>query len=83
MSAEDFIKQMDGVLKYEPPNADFDRFEGKLKLTTFPASKNVNIDNVAVRGFKLSNTSSVYGIVVNVGKDCKCLFKRAMFKTQI
>lgn len=74
ISPEEFAKMMDGVLKIEPPNNDFDSFEGKFKLTTFPASKQVTIDNVALRGFRLSNTSKVTGIVVNVGNDNKCLY---------
>lgn len=59
-------------MKYEPPNSRFYEFEGVLKLTTFPASKHINIENVALRGYKLKN-ASVYGLVLNVGNENKCL----------
>lgn len=70
----DYIKQIDGMLKYEPPNNRFYEFEGVLKLTTFPASKHLSIQNVSLRGYKLK-TSSIYGLVLNVGNENKCLFR--------
>jgi hypothetical protein len=48
ISPTEFQKMMDGVLKIEPPNSEFNTFEGKFKLTTFPASKDINIDNIAL-----------------------------------
>ena len=69
----DYVKQIDGTLKYEPPNSRFYEFEGVLKLTTFPASKHITIDNIALRGYKLKN-SSMYGLVLNIGNENKCLF---------
>lgn len=69
----DYVKQIDGTLRYEPPNSRFYEFEGVLKLTTFPASKHITIENVALRGYKLKNLS-VYGLVLNVGNENKCLF---------
>ena len=69
----DYVKQIDGTLKYEPPNSRFYEFEGVLKLTTFPASKHINIENVGLRGYILK-TSYIYGLVLNAGNDSKCLF---------
>lgn len=74
IDAYDYVKQIDGTLKYEPPNNRFFEFEGVLKLTNFPASKHLSIENVALRGYRL-NTASVYGVVLNVGNENKCLFQ--------
>lgn len=70
IDAYDYIKQIDGNLKYEPPNNRFYEFEGVMKLTTFPASKHLSIENVALRGYRLKN-SSVYALVLNVGNENK------------
>ena len=69
----DYVKQIDGTLKYEPPNSRFYEFEGVLKLTTFPASKHINIENVGLRGYVLK-TSYIYGLVLNAGNDNKWLY---------
>lgn len=73
IEAADYVKQIDGTLRYEPPNSRFYEFEGVLKLTNFPASKQIAIENVALRGYRLKN-ASVYGLVLNVGNENKCLF---------
>ena len=70
----DYIKVIDGTLKYEPPNNRFYEFEGVMKLTSFPASRHITIDNIALRGYRLKN-SSIYGLVLNVGNENKCLFR--------
>ena len=74
ISSYEFVRMIDGVLKYESPNSNFEEFEGKLKLTTFPSSKPVTIDNFVCRGYFLVNTEKIYGLAVNVGNDCKCLY---------
>jgi len=75
IDAMDYVKVIDGTLKYEPPNNRFYEFEGVLKLTNFPASKHLNIENVALRGYRLKN-ASVYALVLNVGNENKCLYKQ-------
>lgn len=76
ISPYEFVRMIDGMLKYESPNDNFDEFEGKLKLTNFPSSKPISIDNFVCWGFFLVNTEKVYGLAVNVGNDNKCLFKQ-------
>jgi len=66
----DYLKVIDGTFKYEPPNNRFYEFEGMMKLTSFPASKHLSIENVALRGYRLKN-SSVYAMVLNVGNENK------------
>ena len=74
INAYDFVRNIDGMLKYEQPNSDLYSFEGSLKLSTFPAQREILTENLALRGFKLKNTTKVYGLVLNAGNDNKCVY---------
>ena len=62
---------MAGIIKFEQPNNDFNKFLGKLKLSGHPRAINLSDGNLAYRGSTLHGTEWVIGIVVYTGSETK------------
>ena len=65
------VKRMAGIIKFEQPNNDFNKFLGKLKLSGHPRAINLSDGNLAYRGSTLHGTEWVIGIVVYTGSETK------------
>ena len=65
------INRMAGVITYEQPSNDFNKFRGKLKLTGHPRAIELFDINLAYRGSTLHGTEWIIGIVVYTGSETK------------
>ena len=69
------LKQLSGYIECENPNADLQRFIGRLKIFEDVGSRPKSValahENVVLRGAKLKNTQFMYGCVVYTGQDTK------------
>jgi len=61
--------ELSGQIECESPNPDLTTFKGKMILQE--ATTSLSLENLVMRGTKLSNTEYVYGCCVYSGKDTK------------
>lgn len=73
VNISDYIKNIKGQIKYDQPNIDMSKFDGRLKLESHPRSSLINIDNLVLRGSSLKNIKAIYGLVVYTGMDTKIM----------
>ncbi|KAH9107907.1 hypothetical protein AeMF1_016798 [Aphanomyces euteiches] len=77
LDAEIFPSKFVGEIMYEPPNRQIYKFVGVLKLTEVNDSQifeiPLTINNVALRGMTLANTSFIVGVIVGAGADTKLM----------
>lgn len=76
---EEMVLKAEGFVESEPPNHNLQEYFGSITLVSESAHEKVaktwplNIDNMLVRGCRLRQTSFIYGLVVNTGRDTKLL----------
>jgi magnesium-transporting ATPase (P-type)/class 3 adenylate cyclase len=65
------VTRIEGTLEVPQPTADFNSFDGTLKLRGFPRGIKLTISNFLPRGASLTNTQWALGTVVYVGRETK------------
>ena len=63
---------------YEAPDANVNSFEGHMEYFSASAGKknhSVLCENLLLRGCQVKKTRQVYGLVINVGADCKSEYR--------
>ncbi|XP_062516349.1 phospholipid-transporting ATPase ID-like isoform X2 [Corticium candelabrum] len=68
---ENNLGEFDGEVKCETPNNKLDKFDGRLEWKNNKYSLNNN--NLLLRGCRLRNTNTVYGLVIFAGHDTKLM----------
>ena len=73
MKFNEYVKNIKGILKYEEPNSNMNKFNGRLKLESFPRASNIKQENFVMRGATVKNVRYIYGLVVYTGMETKMM----------
>lgn len=65
------LKDLNEELHVSDPNSDLNNFYGKIKLRIYPRSSKIGIDNLILKGMKISNTPWIFGAVLYAGTETK------------
>lgn len=65
------------------PNKSFKQFTGKSKLTVAPTAHALDINNLLLRGMKITNTPWIFGLVVYTGVETKVWINNLIRPTKV
>ena len=65
------------------PNKSFKQFSGRAKLTQSPKAAKLDIDNLLLRGMRITNTPWIFGLAVYTGVETKVWINNLMAPNKV
>jgi len=66
-----YRKELTGKIEYEHSHPDIYSFVGRMKLKSDPVSEQIHIENMILKGTKISSTNWIFAMVIYTHNNCK------------